>query len=131
DVMDLVVFPLRWFGRDGGAGDQTQPLGSGIDAVALEDAPNAVLRDSQSTPQRTSELRGDPGRTKARMSQRKGYVPFLKQDRDRVGHPGRPTFSRTKNLQAEPDGLPMPSVIRGVVDPKRSTGRSNAAKLFG
>jgi len=131
DVMDVVVFPLSWFGRDGRAGYQTQALGSRINAVALENAPYTVLRDPQPTPEWTRQLCGDPSRSKAWMSQREGHDSFLDQDRDRIGHSRRPTFSRTEDLQAEPDGLSVPSVIRRVMDSKDSAGGSHAAQLLG
>jgi hypothetical protein len=99
--------------------------------MATKDPVHAVWRQHDPAPLWAPQLRRDPHRAEARVTQGKGHDPLLDERGGLVGHPGPAAFSWPQDLRPEPEHLAPPSVERGRVDPHRPTRCPDVAELGG
>lgn len=104
DVALGLGVPLDRLGWRGIAGDESQPLGLGVEPVPSQDLVDPVGADREPTPLGTTELVGDPLRPDRRMRQREGEDALLEQRAGRVRHPRGTALSASALSFSSMDG---------------------------
>jgi len=110
----------------GVAGDQAEPLLAGVEAVAAQAAPDAVVGDEEAAPALAAKLGGDAGRTETRMAEREGHDPLLDERGELVRYARPPSLPRAQDLEPVTLDHPLPAVVRGAVDAEGTAGGGNS-----
>ena len=128
--IDVEVALRAWVARRlvgrGVAGDQREPLGAGVEAVAAEHLPDAVWRDDDRPPLLAPELGRDALGPEARMSDREADDPFLDHLRQLVGHLRPAPLPRPEHLKPVAIDLALPRVVGRAVNTEAPARLRNA-----
>ena len=118
-------------GRSGVAGHEAEALTPGVEAVALEDAPDAVVGEPDAAPLRPRQLGGNARRSEAGVAEGEGHDALLDERTGGVGHARLAALAGPQQLQAVALGLGLPSIVGRVVDAHHPAGGADAAEFLG
>ena len=118
-------------GRSGVAGDEAEALTPGVEAVALEDAPDAVVGEPDAAPLRPGELGRDARRSEAGVAEGEGHDALLDERTGGVRHARLAALAGPQQLEAVALGLVLPSIERRVVDAHHAASGTDAAEFLG
>ena len=110
---------------------EAEALRPGVEAVAPQDAPDAVVGEANASPLGTRQLGGDALRSEAGVPQCEGDDALLDDRAGGVGEAWRAALPGPEHLETVALGLLLPAVERGMVDAHRPAGGTDAAELLG
>jgi len=108
------------------AGDEGEPFGSRVQAVAAEHLPDPVGRDDDAAPLGPGQLAGYALGAETRVGDREAEDPLLDHLRQLVGHPRTAPLSGTQHLEAVAIDLALPGIEGRAVHPEAPAGLRDA-----